>query len=78
MPSQPKFKMNRVYDDQETSKTKGSSEECKVHNVGRYSNDPVYAQMMINGNSQAWKWILRQKSPSFRRKLGKRFPEEKL
>ena len=41
--------MNRVHNDLGTTKTEGSSEECQVHNVGRYSNDPVYVQMLTNG-----------------------------
>ena len=47
-PSQKKFKMKRVHDDQETPETASSSEESKVHNIGRYSNDPVYVKMLIN------------------------------
>ena len=38
--------MNRVHADQETAKTKSSSEE---YTVGRYSNDLVYVRTLING-----------------------------
>ena len=41
--------MNRLHDHQGTTETEGSSEEYKVHNVGRYANDPVYVHMLING-----------------------------
>ena len=41
--------MNRVQDDQGATETESSREEYKVHNVGRYSNDPVYIHMLING-----------------------------
>ena len=41
--------MNRVHNDQGTTETEGSNEEFTVHNVGRYSNDPVYFHMLING-----------------------------
>ena len=44
--------MNRVHDNLETTETESSSEEYTVHNVRRYSNDPVYVQMLING-----KWL---------------------
>ena len=42
------LKMNRVHDDQGTPDTESSSEESKVHNIGRYSDDPVYVKMLIN------------------------------
>ena len=48
-PSRKKFKMNKIHDDQETTKTESSSEEYTVHSIERYSNDPVYVQMLING-----------------------------
>ena len=48
-PGQQKLKMNRVHNHQETTKTECSSEEFIVHHVGRYSNDPFYIQMLING-----------------------------
>ena len=48
-PSWQKLKMNRVHDDQETTETETISEEYTVHNVGRYSNDLVYIQMLIDG-----------------------------
>ena len=41
--------MNKFHNDQGTTETESSSEEYKVHNVGRYSDDPVYVQMLING-----------------------------
>ena len=41
--------MNRVHSDQETIETETSSEDYTVHNVGRYSKDPVYIQMLIKG-----------------------------
>ena len=41
--------MDRVNGNQETTKTKSSSEEYTVHNIGGYSSDPVYGQMLING-----------------------------
>ena len=46
--------MNKVHDNQGTTETEGSSEECTVHSVGRYSNDPVYVHMLINGKG---KWV---------------------
>ena len=49
-PSQQKSKMNRVHSDQGTTETESSSEEYTVHNVGRHSNDPVYVQILLNGN----------------------------
>ena len=64
-PSRQKSKMNRVQDDQETTETESSSEEYTVHNGGRYSNDPVYIQMLVDRKRLAWSWILEQKSPSF-------------
>ena len=48
-PSRQKLKVNRVHSNQVTTKTESSSEEYTVHNIGRYSNDPVYVQMLING-----------------------------
>ena len=51
-PSRQKLVMSRVHSDQETIETVSSSEEYTVHDVGRYSNDPVYVQMLIN-----WKWL---------------------
>ena len=47
--SRQNLKMNRVHDDQETTETESTSEEYTVHDVGRYSNDLVYVQMLING-----------------------------
>ena len=44
-----KLKMNRVHGDQETIEKESSSEEYTVHNVGRFSNNLVYVQMLING-----------------------------
>ena len=41
--------MNRVHGNQEPTETESSSEEYTVHKVGRYSNDSVYIQMLING-----------------------------
>ena len=48
-PSRKKLKRNRLHDDQETTETESSSGKYTVHNVGRYSNDSVYVQMLING-----------------------------
>ena len=47
--------MNRVHDDQGTTETKNSSEEYTVYNVGRYSNDPVYIQMLNNSKRVSMK-----------------------
>ena len=44
--------MNRVECYQETTKIESSSEDYTIHNVGRYSNDSVYVQILING-----KWL---------------------
>ena len=44
--------MNTVQDDQETTQTESGSDGYRVHNIGRYSNDPVYIQMLTNG-----KWL---------------------
>ena len=44
--------MTRVHDDQETTEMESSSVEYIVDNVGRYSNDLVYVQMLINA-----KWL---------------------
>ena len=41
--------MNRVHDNQGTTETGSSSEESRVHNVGRHSIDPVYIKTLING-----------------------------
>ena len=41
--------MNRVHDDQGTSETESSSEESQVHNIEKYSSDPVYVHLLING-----------------------------
>ena len=41
--------MNRVHDNLGTTETESSSEEYKVHNVGRYCNDPVHIHVLING-----------------------------
>ena len=49
-PSRKKLKMNRVHDNQGTTKTGSSSEEySEVYKSGRYSNYPVYVHMLING-----------------------------
>ena len=40
--------MNRVHGDLETTETEGSSEEYAVNKFGRYPNDPIYVQMLIN------------------------------
>ena len=71
--------MNWAHDDQETSETESSSEEYRVHNIGRYSNDLVYVHMVINSkrlsmelNTGAEVAIISEKS---REEI---FPEEKL
>ena len=46
-PSGQKLEMNRANGHQETTETESSIEEYTVHNVGRYSNDPVCVQMLI-------------------------------
>ena len=48
-PSRQKLQMNKIHSDQKSTETESSSEEYTVHNIGRYSNDPVYIQILING-----------------------------
>ena len=71
--------MNRVHDDQETTETESSSEEYLVHNVGRYSNDPVCFQMLINGKQLSMDVDTGEEVSIILEKTREEiFPEEKL
>ena len=78
-PSQKKVKMNRVHDDQGTSETESSSEESKVHNIGKYSSDPVYVNMLINGKKLSMELDTGAEVSIISEKTREEtFPEEKL
>ena len=78
-PSRNKLKMNRVHDDQKTTETKSSSEEYEVHNVGRYSNDPVYVHVLINGKKLSMELDTGAEVSIISEKTRKEiFPKEKL
>ena len=80
MPSRNKFKMNRVHEDQGTTETESSSEEySRVHNVERYSNDPVYVHMPINGKELSVEFDTGAEVSIISEKTRKEIiPEEKL
>ena len=71
--------MNRVHADLGTTETESSSEEYKVHNVGRYSNEPVYVQMLINGKRLSMELDAGAEISIISEKIKEAlFPEEKL
>ena len=72
--------MNRVHDGQGTTKTESSSEEYRdVHKVEKYSNDPVYVHMLINGKRLSMELDTGAEVSIISHKTRKEiFPEEKL
>ena len=69
--------MNRVHNDQETIETESSSEECKVHNIGGYFNDPVYVHMLINRKRLSMELDTGAEVSIISEKKGKRYSQKR-